>query len=250
MDILNIPSPNYLSGRKGFTPEAIVIHIMEGTLSGTDNRFRNRDSKVSAHYGVGTDGEVHRYVGESDTALHAGAVNEPEWTLIKVADNGRFINPNYYTIGIEHEGKADGDWTDAMYEASSQLVADICKRWGIPVDRLHVVGHREIFSLKACPGSKVDLDKLVEMSKQKAAAAVPPQFVAATGTVVTTVILEMRRDSPSTEAPVSRRVAKGVKLTYSGYTESGQKVNGVSKWYRSDDGLWFWGGGVDQDSPN
>ena len=244
MDILNVLSPNYSAGRKGYRPEAIVIHIMEGTLSGTDSWFRNRDSKVSAHYGVGVNGEVHRYVEESDTAWHAGRVDAPHWTLIKPAGEGRYVNPNYYTIGIEHEGKADSDWTDAMYEASSQLVADISRRWSIPVDRLHVIGHREIFSLKTCPGSKVDLDKIVKMANLKAGTSVPSQFFSARGSVVTTVDLNKRRNSPSTAAPLAGTVPKGTELTYSGYTEDGQKVKGVSRWYRSEDGLWFWGGGV------
>lgn len=244
MDILNIESPNYSSGRKGYRPEAIVIHIMEGTLTGTDSWFRNRDSKVSAHYGVGVNGEVHRYVEESDTAWHAGRVNGPEWTLIKPAGNGRFVNPNYYTIGIEHEGKADSEWTEAMYETSSQLIADISRRWSIPVDDSHIIGHRDIFSMKSCPGSKVKLDQLIEMAKLKAGEAVPSQFVTVRGTVVTKVGLNMRRDSPSTASRVGRTVPKGTQLSYSGYTESGQKVKGISKWYKSEDGLWFWGGGV------
>ena len=36
-------------GQEGFRPEAIVIHIMEGTLKGTDAWFKNEESGVSAH---------------------------------------------------------------------------------------------------------------------------------------------------------------------------------------------------------
>jgi N-acetylmuramoyl-L-alanine amidase len=39
MDIITIPSPNYTKGRAGYKPVAIVIHIMEGTLNGTDSWF-------------------------------------------------------------------------------------------------------------------------------------------------------------------------------------------------------------------
>ena len=59
-------------GQEGFRPEAIVIHIMEGTLKGTDAWFKNEESGVSAHYGIGKQGEIHQYVGKSDTAWHAG----------------------------------------------------------------------------------------------------------------------------------------------------------------------------------
>ncbi len=34
-------SPNFWSGRQGHKPEGIVIHIMAGTLIGTDAWFNN-----------------------------------------------------------------------------------------------------------------------------------------------------------------------------------------------------------------
>jgi len=115
MNIINIPSPNFTVGRKIYNPEAVVIHIMEGSLSGTDSWFKSNASQVSAHYGIGQSGEVHQYVAEVNTAWHAGRVNAPSWQLIKTTGNGAFINPNFYTVGIEHEGNEDSDWTDAMY---------------------------------------------------------------------------------------------------------------------------------------
>src|SRR5205814_10677286 len=66
---------NFRSGRApGFKPEAVVIHIMDGTLTGTDSWFNNPQAQVSAHYGIGRGGEVHQYVDEKDTAFHAGTV--------------------------------------------------------------------------------------------------------------------------------------------------------------------------------
>ncbi len=249
MDILDIPSPNFSAGRKGCRPEAIVIHIMEGTLSGTDSWFKNRQSRVSAHYGIGVHGEVHRYVQEADTAWHAGRVEAPTWTLIKPAEEGRYVNPNYYTIGIEHEGNGNSEWTDAMYKASAELVAAISRKWSVPIDRSHIIGHREIYALKTCPGSKADLGKIIEMAKQYAGTAIPLQFVTAQGSVVTTTDLNLRRGSPSTVLPPAGTAAKGTELKYAGYTDEGQKVAGVSRWYKTDEGLWFWGGGVKAGSP-
>lgn len=49
MAIRWIGSPNKDKGREGYRPEAIVIHIMEGTLKGTDAWFSNEESGVSAH---------------------------------------------------------------------------------------------------------------------------------------------------------------------------------------------------------
>lgn len=155
-------SPNFGVGRLGFKPEAIVIHIMDGTLSGTDSWFAKPTSQVSAHYGIGKNGEVHQYVQEENTAWHAGRVSNPTWSLIK---NG--INANLYTIGIEHEGKSDDVWTDDMKKSSASLIREVCKKWNIPVDREHVIGHYQIFSDKPnCPATnKSIINELVTLAR-------------------------------------------------------------------------------------
>jgi N-acetyl-anhydromuramyl-L-alanine amidase AmpD len=161
MNIIQKKSPNFWAGRKGYRPEGVVIHIMDGTLVGTDSWFANPASQVSAHYGVGRTGEVHQYVKEEDTAWHAGRVDTPVWGLIKPN-----INPNLYTIGVEHEGKPDDVWTDAMKQASAALIREICQRWQIPIDRNHIVGHFEIFSKKPnCPArDKKIIDEIVALA--------------------------------------------------------------------------------------
>ncbi len=164
MNIIQKKSPNFWSGRKGYKPEAVVIHIMDGTLIGTDSWFANTTSQVSAHYGIGKSGEVHQYVNEQDSAWHAGRVDAPVWKLIKPN-----INPNLYTVGIEHEGKPDDVWPDVMKQASATLIREICERWQIPIDRNHVIGHFEIFSKKPnCPATnKGILDELAAIASQQ-----------------------------------------------------------------------------------
>ncbi len=163
-NILNVPSPNYHKTRGGYKPVAIVIHIMEGTLAGTDSWFKSPLSDVSAHYGIGFNGEIHQYVDEKDTAWHAGRVHEPCWKLIKTNGPDQYVNPNLYTIGIEHEGDENKEWTEATYHSSSMLLRQISIRWQILLDRNHVIGHHEIYSLKACPGNKVNLERLINMA--------------------------------------------------------------------------------------
>jgi N-acetylmuramoyl-L-alanine amidase len=244
MSMIQIPSPNYTRGRNGYQPEAIVIHIMEGTLTGTDAWFRNPQSRVSAHYGIGKNGDVHHYVQEADTAWHAGRVHAPAWSGIKPAGNGMYVNPNYYTIGIEHEGDAQSEWTNDMYNASAKLIAEMSKRWNIPIDQAHIIGHRQIYSLKACPGVKVNMETLIAISNKKPSSVLPPDFVAQTGTVTTITNLNLRKLSPSTKNPVAQTVVSGSVLHYTGYTDSGEKVKSTKRWYRTPEGLWFWAGGV------
>lgn len=244
MNIIDITSPNFNTGRKIYRPEAIVIHIMEGTLTGTDSWFKNPQSKVSAHYGIGKNGETHRYVQESNTAWHAGRVNAPSWSLIKSSGNV-FINPNYYTVGIEHEGNEDTDWTDAMYNASSTLIREISSRWNIPIDRKHVIGHHEIYSVKTCPGHKVDLNKLIALAANTPipATSATPQKTAQQGKTTTKTELNIRK-SPDAAKPPFAKVPLGIQLAFDGFVTNGESINGNSKWYYTDEGNWFWSGGV------
>ena len=133
-----------------------------GTEPGTDAWFANPGAHVSAHYGVARTGAIHQYVKEEDTAYHAGitAADFARATAQVVKDRPG-VNPNAYSIGIEHEGKPGDVWSDAMLAASRALVKRCAAAWQIPLDRYHVVGHHEIYPGHDCPGPAVDLDAYV-----------------------------------------------------------------------------------------
>jgi len=146
---------NFHKGRRGLEPKAIVIHIIVGSLESAGLTFGNARSSVSAHYGVGKCGRTHQFVQETDTAFHAGTVVRPTWKLLDPA-----VNPNLYTVGIEHEGQPQDAWPDDQYRASAALVREIAQRWKFPLDRDHVIMHREIRASKTCPGS-ADIERLI-----------------------------------------------------------------------------------------
>lgn len=244
-----IGSPNRTVGRGGYRPEAVVIHIMEGELRAVDQWFNTtppaNPSPVSAHYGVGRGGAVHQYVHEMDSAWHAGRVYRPTWTRLRPG-----VNPNAYTIGIEHEGYRDTDWTDAMYDASASLLADISQRWSIALDREHVVGHREIYALKPfCPGHRVDLDHLLLLAHAIVLSGVRANLVDASARVTTRSALHVRRGAPSSLAQLVRTVPAGTVLTTTGWTSAGETVHGNPHWYRDADGNYLWAGGTDRPVP-
>src|SRR5262249_25576163 len=141
------------------------IHIAQGSLRSVDQHFNDPASSVSAHYCVSKAGQVHQYVQEIDTAFHAGNVDRPSWALIKKgATPGSFINPNFYTIGIEHEGFADDEWPDEQLSTSAALVGEIAQRWQIPLDEDHVIRHHQIRFSKSCPGSFIQIGEILKQA--------------------------------------------------------------------------------------
>ena len=238
-----IGSVNKTKGRNGYQPQAIVIHVMEGTLTGTDAWFNNPKAKVSAHYGIGSTGSVHQYVAEMDTAWHAGRKSKPLWKAILPR-----LNPNLYTVGIEHEGTENSVWNETMINTSAQLIADISRRWGISLDRDHVVGHREIYSLKKCPGS-VNLDFLVERAKAFVLDTDSYNLVAQAGSVRTKTDLNLRKGAPSTLAAIAALIPANSTVAYKAWTSNGLSVHGNSHWYLDANGNFFWAGATDHPIP-
>lgn len=156
---------NFAPGREGpHAVDMIVVHVTEGDAGATVSWFQDPSSRVSAHYFVLTTGQVIQFVDENDTAWHAGRVQAPTAPLV-LARPG--VNPNAYSIGIEHEGDGKHELTDAQRIASTALIADICKRRHIPIDRTHIVGHHEIFSGKTCPGA-ISVTRLVAGAREVA----------------------------------------------------------------------------------
>jgi len=143
MKITWIGSPNFDTTRKPI--KKIIIHWMAGSLAGTDTRFKDPKSKVSAHYGI-EDNNIHQYVKEENTAWHAGV-----------------YSVNQESIGIEHSADPERPASEKTYQTSGELVADVCKRYNIPLDREHILKHLQI-KATLCPGT-VDLDKIIQLAK-------------------------------------------------------------------------------------
>ncbi len=139
------------------------MHLMDGSLVGTDTWFLQArpEAPTSAHYGIGKDGSIHQYVKDEDRSFHGGRVLAPTWKGLSLHPG---VNPNSWTIGIEHEGRPADVWTDAMYAASASLIRMLSEKWAIPLDRQHIAGHHEIYAPKVCPGPHCDLDKLIALA--------------------------------------------------------------------------------------
>ena len=245
---------NFRRGRPAhLAVEAIVIHIIDGSQAGADATFLDNtlSNPRSAHYSVGRDGAIHQYVQESDTAFHAGVVVNPTWAAMKKDSSGAYVNPNFYTIGIEHDGRADDEWTDAMYAASSALIHAIAARYPEhlgQLDRNNVVMHREIRANKTCPGFKVDMNRLIAGALQPGTQPeVRPLVVVARGAV------NLRLGSPSTSSPVARVLPNGAMLNVlrkvGGQSVTGRDNQPNNQWYETLETEFVWSGAVDSREP-
>lgn len=145
MNITWIGSPNYDTNRK--TIDRIIIHWIVGNLAAADTQFQKASPGTSAHYGI-ENSEVHQYVKEENVAYHAGV-----YTM------------NQRSIGIEHSADPNRPASDETYETSGELIAQISKRHNIPLDREHIIGHKEVKATQ-CPGT-MDIDRLITIAKRK-----------------------------------------------------------------------------------
>lgn len=143
-------SPNYSPNRDGHDlvsePRYIIMHTMVGTWQGANARFQQAAQQASAHYGVKLDGGLVQWVDEGDAAWHAGN-----------------YSVNLDSIGIEHEdgGNYNAPRPEALKARSAQLLAEISKRYAMPLDRAHVRLHKEVsLSPTACPDA-LEVDEIL-----------------------------------------------------------------------------------------
>ncbi|MFG3042548.1 N-acetylmuramoyl-L-alanine amidase [Streptomyces sp. NPDC048330] len=108
----------------------IVIHDTEATWD-TTLKLVQDPTYVSWHYSLrSADGHIANHLRAKDVGWHAG-----NWYV------------NSKSIGLEHEGflAEGGQWyTEAMYRTSARLVRHLAKKYDVPLDRAHVIGHDNV----------------------------------------------------------------------------------------------------------
>jgi len=162
--------PNFWVGRSGYRVLAFVEHVMQGTLVGTDAWFEKKSSDVSAHYGIGklvgtpAAPQVHKYVDIRNTAWHAGVVDQPTAPFVLRYPD---VNPNYLTVGVEHEGYSGDPFGEDQYAATLWVHQQVLLE-GPPVVAItavtadELIPHHAINALHAgCPGPTFPLARLL-----------------------------------------------------------------------------------------
>jgi hypothetical protein len=123
----------------------------------------NATREVSANYVIGSDGYVWCVVDEDFRA----------WTSGSRTDGGKGAAFDRRSITLECVNSTGAPtWlqSEAFYNIAARLALDFYQRYGIPLDRDHHVGHRELYIrwgasyATACPGG-MDIDRILAMAK-------------------------------------------------------------------------------------
>lgn len=124
----------------------VVIHIMDGTLAGTDSWFRNPDAQASSHFGTGKDGTIYQWVDTADRAW-AQAGGNSTW------------------LSIENEGRGGDALTDAQINRCADILRWAHETYGVPLQVTndpngrglgwHGMGGSAWGGHPNCPGSKI-----------------------------------------------------------------------------------------------
>lgn len=138
----------------------IVLHSTAGSLASAVSLFGSTPpagKETSAHYIIDNQGNLHAGLEEYLVAYHCGNYSK-----------------NQSSIGIEHvdEGADKKIHTDAQYNLSYKLVADICKFYNIPCDAAHIVPHSSI-TATACPNG-LDVTRIINGANAILGGAQPP----------------------------------------------------------------------------
>lgn len=156
------PQVMYNGGLRSGAIRYIVIHHNATTNkdAAMNTWVQGTGSYTSAHYEI-TDNEIIGCLGENYVAYHSGGTGG--------SDVPKIANINQLSIGLEHVNSSGAPtWgvSDKTLRQSAKLVADICKRYKLPIDRTTIKTHGEI-TATACP-SGLDTNKLIKYAKEAA----------------------------------------------------------------------------------
>ncbi|MGO2750402.1 MAG: peptidoglycan recognition protein family protein [Pseudoclavibacter sp.] len=147
---------NQFNARSQAVDHFVVHHAADSSLANVLAMMSSGSREVSANYVV-KDAQI---VGVVPEEYRAWSLGSDEW-------DGR-------SITVETCNSATGDasgWpiSEASYQSLARLIADCATRYGFPINRNTVIGHKEVYTrhgasyATACPGG-INLDRLVNLA--------------------------------------------------------------------------------------
>jgi hypothetical protein len=160
------PIPVNFTANGQSSVRGVVIHIMAGTLAGTDSWFRNPKAQASSHFGTGKAGALYQWVDTKDRAW-AQANGNRDW------------------ISVENEGQGGDTLTSAQLDKCAAVLAWAHKAHGVPLQVAsgvsgkglgwHGMGGSDWGGHTSCPGPKIvaQLPEIVARAKKLAGVVAP-----------------------------------------------------------------------------
>lgn len=119
--------------------DMVVIHH---TGNPVDDDLSAREINAS-HQAQGWTCIGYHYVIRKNGIVEEG---RPHWTV-----GAHAYGENSHTIGVHVCGNFEiGEPTAAQIESLAMLLANICSDYGLPIDREHIVAHRELMPTACC----------------------------------------------------------------------------------------------------
>jgi len=184
--------------RDGQDIRYIVIHTTEVSYEGTIRIFSDPSRSASAHYLIrSSDGRVTKFVSPRHVAWHAG-----NWYY------------NMHSIGIEHEAySAEGHawFTDELYASSAALVRHLARRYNVPLDREHIIGHDEVPGLTQArqpamhwdPGPYFNWDRFMRMVRGETESEAPARRADRPDTGPDATVISLHPDYVNNRPPLT-----------------------------------------------
>lgn len=143
----------------------VVVHIMDGTLEGSQSWFNNPVAQASSHFGTGKDGALRQWVDAADRAWAQSAGNRTY-------------------LSVENEGRGGDSLTKAQITANAKVLAWAHKEYDVPLKlatrvgdtglAYHALGGAAWGGHTSCPGSHI-VAQLGEIVAEAKLIANPPK---------------------------------------------------------------------------
>lgn len=149
-------------------PKGLVLHTPEepaDAVESTPAFFAQPNRAASTHYYGDNDGDLYQLVPENCAAIANGVIGKPYPTW---ADPTHSLN--WQSLSIEIEGYAatiQDTITPQQMDTLTTWIADCCRRFNIPCDRQHVIGHYEVSNERTDPGTLFPWDKVISRALDK-----------------------------------------------------------------------------------
>ena len=133
--------------------------------------FEDPRANASTNYYADSDGDLYQMVRDRDFAWAQGVLRKDRVTPRPAWWRDEYISYNTCMLSIEIEGYAHkiGETFlvgSRQFETVAVWSAFVCKKYGIPIDRTHHIGHSELSRQKGDPGRDFPWEALLSRVRE------------------------------------------------------------------------------------